>query len=298
MDEERARSDRVLPTSRILGAAIVPFLVVAFLVLYPRPTDTQDWFAWTIRPTMTPMVLGSAYLGGAWFFVRVVRADRWHTVRIGFIPVTVFASCLGLATIIHWDKFNHGHVAFWLWAGLYFTTPFLVLGAYLWNQTTSPPASPDELRVTTVARSLMAATGIAAVGLGAYLYLVPVRAITIWPWALTPLTARVMGAVLLLGIAGILAAIDARWSSCTVMIDVARIMIALILVAAVRAHDEFDTSRPLTWLLGIGLTAVLIGATALDLSMRHRASGAAPREPAADAVGRYRLSTRPETTDP
>jgi hypothetical protein len=298
MDERAARSDEVLRTSRILAAAIVPFLIVAFLVLYPVPTDTQRWFAWTIRPTMTPMVLGSAYLGGAWFFIQVVRAHRWHTVRIGFIPVMLFASCLGIATIIHWDKFNHAHVAFWLWAGLYFTTPFLVLGAYVRNQTTAPPPTPTELRVTTLARTAMAATGVAAVGLGAYLFVFPARAITVWPWALTPLTARVMGAVLLLGVAGILAAMDARWSSCTVMIDVARIMIALILVAAVRAHDEFDTSRPLTWLLGIGLTGVVIGATALDLSMRHRAAGTEAVDSTVAPVRQPRPSTRPETIDP
>ena len=53
----------------------MPFLVVAFAVLYPWPGDTDRLFAWHIRPTMTAMVLGSAYLGGAWFFVHA--ALRW-----------------------------------------------------------------------------------------------------------------------------------------------------------------------------------------------------------------------------
>ncbi|HEY7628066.1 MAG TPA: hypothetical protein VH761_13410, partial [Ilumatobacteraceae bacterium] len=117
------RDDRVLPATRVLAAVIVPFLVVAFVVLYPWPGDTRRWFAWTIKPTMTPMVLGSAYIGGAYFFVRAYGARQWHTVMAGFVPVTLFASCLGIATIVHWDKFNHDHVAFWIWAGLYFTTP-------------------------------------------------------------------------------------------------------------------------------------------------------------------------------
>ena len=55
--------DRVLPLTRGIAAAIVPFLVVAFAVLYPWPGDTDRLFAWHIRPTMTAMVLGSAYLG-------------------------------------------------------------------------------------------------------------------------------------------------------------------------------------------------------------------------------------------
>ena len=52
--------DRVLPLTRGIAAVIVPFLVVAFAVLYLWPGDTDRLFAWPIRPTMTAMVLGSA----------------------------------------------------------------------------------------------------------------------------------------------------------------------------------------------------------------------------------------------
>lgn len=62
--------DRVLWPTRVLAAAIIPFLLVAFCVLFPVPTDTRRLFAWQIRPTMTPMVLGAVYLGGAYFFAR------------------------------------------------------------------------------------------------------------------------------------------------------------------------------------------------------------------------------------
>jgi hypothetical protein len=263
----------VLPATRLLAAVIVPFLVVAFVVLYPWPTDTHRWFAWTIKPTMTPMILGSAYIGGAYFFVRVFIAKQWHTVKAGFVPVTLFASCLGFATIIHWDKFNHRHVAFWIWAALYFTTPFLVLATFIRNSRLRSDPTPDELRLPPLTRAIFAVTGLAAVLLGAYLYLVPKRAIDIWPWALTPLTARVTGAILMLGVCGLTIAADSRWTTARIMLQVARIMIFLFLVAAWRAHAQFDTSRPLTWMLGIGLAGVLVGATALDVRMQRRASG-------------------------
>ena len=123
------RDDRVLPVTRGLAAVIVPFLVLAFAVLYPWPTDTDRLFAWTIKPTMTPMVLGAVYLGGAYFFVRATRATQWHTIKAGFPPVATFAGLMGVATLLHWGKFNHHHVAFWIWVALYFTTPFLVLGS-------------------------------------------------------------------------------------------------------------------------------------------------------------------------
>lgn len=263
-------TDAVLPATRLLAAVIVPFLVVAFVVLYPWPTDTHRWFAWTIKPTMTPMVLGSAYIGGAYFFVRAYRARQWHTVKAGFIPVTLFASCLGIATIVHWDKFNHRHVAFWIWAGLYFTTPFLVLATFVRNQRHDGAPALDDLRLPTMARAMIGLSGAAALVLGAYLFLFPSNAIDIWPWALTPLTCRVMGAVLMLGVSGLVIVTDPRWSTANIMLQVARIMIALFLIAAIRAHAQFDTGRPLTWMLGIGLAGVLMAATVLDLRMRAR----------------------------
>ena len=112
--EPAVRDDRILGFNRWLSLGIIPFLLVAFVLLYLFPGDTKRLFAWTIKPTMTPMVLASAYLGGAYFFVRVLGERRWNAVSTGFLSVSLFASLLGVATIRHWDKFHHQHVAFWL----------------------------------------------------------------------------------------------------------------------------------------------------------------------------------------
>ena len=72
------RDDRVLPYTRLLSLLIIPFLLAAFVVLYFFPGDTKRLFAWTINPTMTPMMLASAYLGGAYFFVRVLWVRHWN----------------------------------------------------------------------------------------------------------------------------------------------------------------------------------------------------------------------------
>ena len=83
----RDRDDRVLPYTRGLSLFITPFLLAAFVVLYVFPDDTGRLFAWTIHPTMTAMVLASAYLGGAYFFVRAAWARRWNALRTGFAAV-------------------------------------------------------------------------------------------------------------------------------------------------------------------------------------------------------------------
>ena len=78
------RDDRVFPETRLLGGAIVPFLVVAFALLYFFPEDTRHWFAWDVQPTITPLIMGAGYIAGAYFFVRVALETRWHRSRSAF----------------------------------------------------------------------------------------------------------------------------------------------------------------------------------------------------------------------
>src|SRR5215471_2069316 len=230
---ESDRDDRVLSATRWLSVAIIPFLIVAFAVLYPFPGDTGRLFAWPVKPTLTPMVLASVYLGGAYFFFRAATASHWHTVKGGFVPVGTFATLMGVATILHWDKFSHSHVAFWLWAGLYFTTPFLVFWVWWANRRQDVPATSAEVLIPVGASRTIALLG-ALSGLTAlFLFLLPGRAIAVWPWPLTPLTAQVMGAIFALGIAGLGTLADRRWSSARVLFQVAALMLALILLAGV-----------------------------------------------------------------
>lgn len=269
-DEPAVRDDRVLAYTRGLSLVIVPFLLVAFVLLYLFPGDTKRLFAWTIRPTMTPMVLASAYLGGAYFFIRVLRERHWNVVKTGFLSVALFASLLGVATSQHWDKFNHQHVAFWLWAGLYFITPFLVIGGWLSNRRFAAPAGGGERRLGEVARWIVGLVGLLALVQGIVMFLTPAQVIAIWPWTLTPLTCRVLGAIFCLGSAGVGVLVDPRWTSVKLMLQVEVIMVALMLIAAVRARAEFDTSRPVTWLMLGGFVTVFVGSGALWYTMENR----------------------------
>jgi hypothetical protein len=269
----------VLPATRVLAFVLVPILLTAFVILYGFPADTGRLFAWTIRPTLTPMVLASAYLGGAWFFVRVTRERRWARVGAGLLSVTLFAALLGVATVIHWDRFNHGHVAFWLWATLYFVAPFLVLAAWVANTQVAATPRPDELRLRPRARVVVAAGGGLALAQGLLMFAFPSLVIPVWPWLLTPLTCRVVGAVFCLGSAGLVVLRDSRWVRLRLMVEVEVVMLTLILVGAVRARADLYTDRPLTWLLLAGFAATLVASLLLWRAMarRERLSGTAPR---------------------
>jgi hypothetical protein len=257
------RDDRVLPTTRWLSAFITPFLLVAFVLLYGFPGDTARLWAWPIRPTMSSMVLASAYLGGAWFFLRVLRERRWAAVGDGLVAVTAFATLLAIATVLHWDRFSHGSLAFWIWAGLYAVAPFLVAGAWWRNQRTAAAPEVDELRLPPAARWGVAAFGIGGLAMGAVMFASPATMIPRWPWLLTPLTCRVLGAVLVLAGAAAGAVRDPRWVRIRLLLEVEVVMLVLMLVAAFRARDELIAGRPLGWLLLGGAAVALTGSAAL-----------------------------------
>jgi len=276
MDPAPTRDDRVLGYTRGLSTFIVPFLVAAFVILYLFPDHTARIWAWTIPTTMTSMVLASAYLGGAYFFVRVFREQEWHRTGTGFLAVTTFATLLGIATLLHWDKFLHSHLAFWLWAGLYFTTPFLVIGAWLANRRYAVPPAAGDVVLRPAERWVIAAVGLAPLVTGVVMFLAPHAVIDRWPWTLTPLTCRVVAAVFCLGGAGVGVLVDPRWTSLRLMLQVEVMMLVLILVAAVRARDEMISGRALSWPLLVGLLAMLAGSAYLWTAYELRPRPVAP----------------------
>ena len=271
-DSAAISDDRILGYTRGLSLFIAPFLLVAFVVLYPFPGETRRLFAWTIQPTMTPMVLASAYLGGCYFFVRVLRERRWASVKSGFLAVALFAALLGVATILHWDRFNHGHVAFWLWVGLYLTAPFLVIAAWYVNGHHAAPPAPSELRLGPVVRWVIGAVGSTALVMGVVMFASPALIIPLWPWALTPLTCRVVGAIFCLGSAGIGVIADPRWVTIRLMLQVEVLMLGLMLIAAVRARAEFMVDRPLTWVMLVGFVGTFVASVGLWVTYGRRSA--------------------------
>jgi len=198
-------------------------------------------------------------------------ASHWKAIKSGFPPVTLFASLLGVATIMHWETFSHHHATFWIWATLYFTTPFLVLGAWLANRRVARVRGADELRLSPPIRWLVGIVGLLALVQGLIMFVAPGLVMPFWPWSLAVLSCRVVGAIFCLGSAGLVVFTDPRWSSLELLIQVEMIMVALILVAALYAAHEFDPDKALTWVLGGGFVAVLVGSLYLWAVMTARA---------------------------
>ncbi|MEZ5099584.1 MAG: hypothetical protein R3C15_07240 [Thermoleophilia bacterium] len=264
------RDDRVLRGTRVVAALVVPFLLAAFgLWIVPSRTD---WFAWTIRPDMTPMVMGAGYVAGAFFFARVLVARCWHRVHLGFLPVTTFTIFMAVATLRNLDRFDHGRAAFWVWAGLYAATPVVVPAAWAWNRRRDPrELAPGDVRLPDAVRLALAAAGVGQLVVALVLLVSPSTMIDVWPWTVSPLTAAVLGGWFALpGVVALMMAIDARWGAIRVTLDSQLLGLALILAAVGRAWDDFDRSNALTYVFTAGIALLLLALLALRIGMDRR----------------------------
>jgi len=276
------RDDRVLPETRVLGAVIVPFLVVAFVLLYFFPDDTRHWFAWDVQPTITPLIMGAGYIAGAYFFVRVARETRWHRVHVGFLPVTAFTLFMAIGTFNHLDRFATAHAAFWIWAGLYVTTPLLVPLAWWRNRATDPGTpEPGEPALPGFVRPLLLAVGAAQSAVALVLLLSPSTMIAHWPWQLTPLTAQTLGGWFALpGVTALMMGLDGRWTAIRITLESQLIGLALILLGTIRAWEDVDTSNALAQVFVVGIAGLFVSLSALEWYMLSRAR-THPRAPRA-----------------
>ncbi|MGM1030172.1 MAG: hypothetical protein ACQEWM_09970 [Actinomycetota bacterium] len=255
----RPGDDRLLAATRWTAIAIVPFLVVAVAVLFAAPDRSGELFAWPIAPPMSAFLLASAYLGGIAYFVGVWREHRWHRVRHGLPAVLVFAASLLVVTLLHLDRFSP-NLPFAVWLVLYATTPAAMV-ALLVLQREADAGRPDtaEVAVPRGVRLALAAIGLGALVAGAAALVAPSWIAEVWAWQLTPLTARVTGAVLTLtGVVNLAMLRDERWSAFRILFGAQLLSLAAIIVALLLRRDDLLWDRPLTvpFLALIALAAI------------------------------------------
>lgn len=278
--------DGILPATRWTAVGILPFLVVAAALLFAFPDRTGELFAWAIAPPLSAYLLASAYVGGVWFFVSTARAWRWDDVKHGFPAVVVFAFLLLVATLLHLDRFSQ-NLSFAVWFALYATTPFVVavLGV-LESRRRRPASGEDDVVVSRPVRVVLVLVGGAAAVTGLAMFLFPDAVIPVWGWELTPLTARVAGAVLTLtGVVNGALARDARWSAFRVLFQAQLVSLVAIAVSLVLGGGALMWERPAAagFVALVGVALVLYGAVAwryerLRRRARHPgASGASAR---------------------
>ena len=127
------RDGRILPATHWASLVVFAILVPALVILWGMPDRTADAWAWTIKPDLTPIFLGAGYGAGAYFFLRTFLSKQFHPSAAGIFGAGFFATLMLIATLLHWDRFNHGDAplvgatVFYGWVGVYIVSPFVVL---------------------------------------------------------------------------------------------------------------------------------------------------------------------------
>ncbi len=269
---EMSKDDRVLPLTRIVAIGVILILLLAVLALYLFPDFTDQNFAWTIKPRMMAMAIGAGYLMGAFFFARVLTTSHWHHVSAGFLPITAFTVGMALATILHVDRFHQGDYHFYLWAVTYAITPFLVPFIWWSNQRYDPGVpEPNDVVVPQWIRTTVLLVGIVVALAAVVVFIDPQTAINLWPWALTPLTARILaGWMMLPAIGGFALMRESRWSGYRTLMETATVGALFFLIAMFFSWNDFSQSNPLTWIMALAIAATVVDVPTLIVLVERR----------------------------
>jgi hypothetical protein len=248
----------------LLAASILVFL--AGLQLFILTEDTDRYFAWTIDPPLTAAALGGAYWASSIMELRASRQPTWARARIALPAVLLFTTLTFVTTLLHLDRFHLGNgraattqLVTWVWIAIYALVPVL-LSILLVLQLRA--AGVDEPRQSPLPPWLRVILGLHAVVLltfGFALIVAPSATLSLWPWMLTPLTARTIGAWLLsLGVAAAHAIMENDWGRVTVATHTYVVLGILEFVALMRYPKSVDWGRPAAAMYVLFLASVLL----------------------------------------
>jgi len=275
--------------SRLTQLFLVIFGFLGFAVgftLFFLSEQTDIFFAWPIKPPLSAAILGAGYLSSILMAPMTIREKYWSRSQISFLGFLPGLALIMLATFLHIDKFHFNNpeasplaqLIAWLWvAGYIVITLVMLMMLYLQMrrpQLEKPPVSalPGWLR------TLFWLVAISALVLCAILLVSPSSLAPFWPWQITPLVGRMLGAFLAAqGSSAVLALRGNDSYKVLVMCTGYILFVLLQVVAIIRYISQINLATPgglvYLWLLGIIFATGLAGAVhARQVNKRSLAS--------------------------
>ena len=173
------------------------FVLIAGFQLFVLTDRTEDFFAWTIDPPLTAAFLGAGYWSSAILELGSARRPEWSGARLAMPTVLFFTTITLVLSLVHIDKFHTDSVFGIAWLVVYAAFPVAMATILILQARASGGDVPRRSSLPTWMRLVLAVQAVILFALGAYLYAAPVDAASLWPWPLTPLTGRAVGAWLL-----------------------------------------------------------------------------------------------------
>jgi hypothetical protein len=224
------------------------FVLLAGIQLYVLGEHTDDLFAWTIKPPLTAAFLGSFYLAACVIAIASSRERLWENARVGVPGVLAFIWLTVLATLLHLDKFHLDDsrlvpaVAAWVWLMIYVLEPPALAVVYALQLRVPGSDASAAAEIPRWFRCAAAAFGVLLVAFGTALFIAPGTADDLWPWELTPLTARSSAAWLVgEGLLGVMMAREERWVRLRWALLSLGALALLLAIASLRYPDTFES---------------------------------------------------------
>jgi hypothetical protein len=267
MDETMGDGDRprpVLPLLRNAYLAAVALTLAGGFLTFVLAGETEDWFAWTITPDLSAAFLGAGFLGTTVAALLASRERYWDRTRTVLPPAAALMLLSLTATFMHHDRFDFESVFGWVWLAAYVTIPTVVLVVASEQRRTAGGESPRQPFPGWMTWALAAlATTLVATALA--LFLQPEETAELWPWALTPLTGRIVAAwVGGIGLGAALAAWEGCWRRFYPVAAWLAAVAAFQLLALAVYGGDVAWDEPYGWVyLGVLLVVLAVGAAGL-----------------------------------
>ncbi|HVN13988.1 MAG TPA: hypothetical protein VMT69_18000 [Kineosporiaceae bacterium] len=277
------------PVLRATRALLAVFGVLTFLAvaaLFVRPDTTDRFFAWTIQPPVTAAFLGAAYAAGCTLVVLSLRASVWVNARAALVTILVFTALTLWATLVHRDRFHFGddkvvaRGAAWFWLVVYVVVPVALAGVLVLQARTSGADAPRGRPLPRWLAAALAVEGAMMLIIGLSLFVRP-GLVTVWPWFLTALTSRAIGAWLIaFGVAAVAALVEndlsrLRASAVAYLVFAVAELVVVLRFAHTLRWDATSTWVYLAFLILVAGTA----AAGVRLTAAVRPDRADPTEP-------------------
>jgi hypothetical protein len=191
-------------------AILVLNALPAFVNLMSIPDRTERWFVWTVKPDANARALGVMYGSACLLGLFGYAARTWLRQRATFVVVAPFAVAATIVTLVTLKPFRaHPWYELAYWLLMYSILFVLVPLTFVVNERAEGGRLPVEAPFAAAARAGVAALGALLLVAGIGLLFELSYATRLWPFAITPLVARILGVWLgCLGLAHLWAAWD------------------------------------------------------------------------------------------
>jgi hypothetical protein len=259
-------STTVIAALRVVAAVAAVLVLAAGVQLFVLTERTDRYFSWTVAPPLTAATLGAFYWTSLGLLVATLRERDWFRVRVAFPGVLAFTTLTMVATLLHLSKFHLDSddpitvFATWAWIVVYVGVPPALVAVLFLQVRAAGPAPP---RVAPVGGGVRVALWVIAgafVGYGAALMVAPGSVASSWPWELTALTARALGAWLIgMGLVVGAGALEADWTRLRPVMVSGVLLAVLEGLALVRYAGTVEWGNVMAWLfvLAIGALAAI-----------------------------------------